>query len=158
MADLVETTHDVATFDEGDGNVNVLVLPGHDLIVPVEMDPDGDPLQDDGASLDSVGGAYSRFLRPGGPDVEADVEKRLWYYRFRDVPHGVYRVSLHVGESWTYLFTDLVVRREGVHALNKKLSEQKPTDGAAPAAELEPEPEPALEDGETGVADQVEPL
>lgn len=158
MAELVETSHDVATFDEGDGNVNVLVLPGHDVIVPVEMDPDGDPLQDDGASLDSVGGAYQRFLHPGGADVEADQAKRLWYYRFRDVPYGVYRVSLHVGETWTYLFTDLVVRREGVFAGNKKLGAEKPKDGAAPSAELEPAPEPDLKEGETGIADQLEPL
>jgi hypothetical protein len=158
MADLIETTHDVATFDEDDGNVNVLVLPGHDVIVPVEMDPDGDPLQDDGIALDSIGGAYRRFLRPGGPDVEADLEKRRWFYRFRDVPYGVYRVALHVGETWTYLLTDLIVRREGVFAGGKKLGAQKPADAAAPSAELEPASEPVLKEGETGIADQVEAL
>lgn len=153
---MIESTHDVATFDEDDGNIQVLILAGHDVIVPVELDAENDPLQDDWVSLRSVGGAYEAFLQPGMPDVEADVPNRRWYFRFRDVPFGAYRVELLVGEAWTELIPDLVVRREGVFAGGKKLGAAKPTEQVAPAAEVEPAPEPELEDGAAGFAEQQE--
>jgi hypothetical protein len=160
MADLVESTHDIATFDEDDGNVDVLVLPGHDVIIPYEMDPESEPLPRDGLLLESVGGAYRRFQAPGPgfPDVEADVEKRRWFFRFRDVPHGAYRVSVFIEGTWSELILDLVVRRAGVFAGGKKLDGKKPASGSAPAAELEPAPAVELSPGDGGIADQVEPV
>ena len=42
-----DSVHDVATFTEGESSkFNTLVLSGRDIVIPLEMDLDGDPLQD----------------------------------------------------------------------------------------------------------------
>ena len=158
---MSEEIREVATFDSGEENVNTLVLGLRDVVVPVEMDVDGDPLQDDQVRLTGIGGAVERVLSSSSEDVVPDREARLLYYQFRDIPYGAYRVSVRVAEVWTDLFRDVVVRKEGAFCGGKKLDGGKPTDPIPlPEAPVEQEDEVAEEWHEEAgrFVDQIEPL
>lgn len=139
--------HAVALGRPGDPHANTIVLGGATVVVPLEMDPDHDPLHDDEVRLWSIHGGYDRTLFVSDPEVEPDVDGRLMFYRFEDVPLGVYRVAVCVAGAWHDLMHDLVVTKDGVFLGGKKLEADKPTLKAAPPAVLEDDA-PAEPDGD----------
>jgi hypothetical protein len=129
--------HEVSLGNEGEKDYNTIVVGGADLVLPVEMDLDGDPLQDDVVSLRSVHGLYEQTLSSRDPDVTPDADQRLFYYRFRHVPAGLYRLAARIRSSWVTVTRDILVSKAGVFVGDKQLTADKPTFKAA-----EPEPEP----------------
>src|SRR5688572_16188799 len=63
--------HDVSLGNDGEDDFNTVVLDGAEVVLPLEMDIDGDPLQDDTVSLRSVHGLYEQTLTARSPDVTA---------------------------------------------------------------------------------------
>lgn len=138
--------HDVSLGNEGEADFNTVVLDGANVVLPLEMDIDGDPLQDDTVSLRSVHGLYERTLTARHPDVIADEDNRLFYYQFRHVPAGLYRLAARIGSKWVTVTRDILVSREGVFVGGKKLPDEPPTFKAAEPEAVgagEPEVEPA---------------
>jgi hypothetical protein len=122
---------------------------GIDLVVPLEWDIDGDPLQDDEVRLTNVDGEYDRTLLVGDEDVTADAERRLFLYRFRAVPPGAYTVSIRVAEVWYELIRGLVVTPTGARIGSSRLPGTLP-DGKPALSDPEPlePPEPLEADRE----------
>jgi hypothetical protein len=147
---LLAEVHEVALGNVDEDDYNTLVLSGIDVVVPVELDADGDPLQDDEVRLRSEDGYYDVVLRSSDPDVEADADAGYLNYCFRLVPPGVYRVSVRVREHWALLVRGLVVKRDGVYINGTKLDDQPPTESPAAAPTSEPEDEPAVEPYDCG--------
>jgi hypothetical protein len=137
----METVYDVALSEPDDEHVNTLVLSGIDIVVPLEMDADADPLHDEEVRLWAVDGSFDKLLHVAEPDVEPDIDSRLMLYRFRDVPPGVYRVSVKTSGHWSELYRSLVVAKDGAFVGGKKLGEDPrevtaaPYDAADPGAE-----------------------
>jgi len=96
------------------GDVNTLVLAGLDLVFPLEADLDNDPESDDVVRLWSDDGFYDRSLSRGDPDVEREGETSVLAYTFRDVPPGIYRLSLVVKGGQVDILRDLVVTRTDI--------------------------------------------
>lgn len=132
-----EDTFDVMLGSVGDSAFNTLVLSGVDVVVPLELDADEDPLQDDEVLLRSVDGYYEQVLTWNDPDVARDEAHRLLHYRFRLVPPGVYNVLVRVAGESTEVLNGLIVRRDGVYIGGKRLA----TERSGPA--LAPPPPPA---------------
>ncbi len=153
MHDANEATeiHEVALGNFGEDDYNTLVLTGIDLVVPLEMDVDGDPLQDDEVRLSSEHGYWSRVLRVSDADVVPDPTTRLLLYRFRFVPPGVYRLATRVGGRWSPLASGIVVTREGAFFGGQPLSDEPPTTGAAVDESSDVDPEG--DGGDDGHAD-----
>jgi hypothetical protein len=147
---LLWDVHDVALGNVDEDDFNTLVLSGIDIVVPVEMDIDDDPLQDDEVRLRSEDGYYDAVLRSSDPDVEPDAEAGYLNYCFRLVPPGVYRVSVRVREHWSLLVRGLVVKRDGVYINGEQQSDQAPTDRPAATPTEESEEEPAAEPYDCG--------
>jgi hypothetical protein len=137
MTALPSASHAVALGLAGDANENTIVLGGATIVIPLEMDPDADPLHDDEVRLWSVRGNYDRTLFVSDPEVEPDLQNRMMLYRFGDVPYGVYRVAVCVAGEWHDLMHNLVVTSDGVYLGGKKLSQEKPAVQAAPPDETE---------------------
>jgi hypothetical protein len=68
-----------------------------DLIVPLDRDFDGDPLQDDEVLLRTSDGTLLRRLLSSDADVTDDPDKGLRFYRFRNLRYGLYHVWIVVG-------------------------------------------------------------
>lgn len=124
--------HAVALGTPGESHGNTIVLGGATVVVPLEMDPDNDPLHDDEVRLWSPRGGYDQTILADDPGVLPDPKARLIYYVFDDVPLGVYRVAVCVAGEWHDLMHDLVVARDGTYLRGKKLATEKPTVEAAP--------------------------
>lgn len=139
----LDDVYDVMLGGPGDEALNTLVLPELDVVVPLERDLDNNPLQDDEIVLTSIDGSMEHVLYSSDPDVEADEENRLLFYRFRFVPLGAYRVSVRIAGSLYVVIPDLLVRREGVFMGGKKLPQQRSGEKMAPPVEPEAEPPPA---------------
>jgi hypothetical protein len=137
MPDDTSATYAVALGLPGDQHENTIVLGGTVIVIPLEMDPDADPLHDDEVRLWSVRGSYDRTLFVSDADVEPDLQNRMMHYRFRDVPYGVYRVAVCVAGEWHDLMHNLVVTSDGAYLGGKKLSQEKPAMQAAPPDETE---------------------
>lgn len=124
--------HHVSLGNPGARDHNTLSLWRRTLVVPLERDLDGDPLQDDEVRLVRADGHDARVLRVGEPRVEPSPDGTRLLYRFDDVPFGVYRVDVRVAGRWLPVVPEITVRRRGVYAGEQRL------DGAlddAPAAE-----------------------
>jgi len=139
-----EQSHDVAFGNAKGRDFNKIVLSGVDITVPLEMDLDDDPLQDDEVRLRGEDGHYDRTLLASDPDAKPDTEKRLVLYTFRLVPPGVYRVSVRIAdEKWMDVVTGLVVKRDGAYVGDKKLgteAEKVAEEQASPPEEAPEEP------------------
>jgi hypothetical protein len=120
---------------------NTLVIGGATVVLPIEMNPEEDPLHDDEVRLWSVRGSYDRTLYVSDAEVEPDHETRLMHYRFEDVPYGVYRAAVCVAGEWHDLTYGLVVTPDGVYLGGKKLSEEKPALEVAPPEPVDPDDE-----------------
>lgn len=138
---LLLETHDVALGNEGEKDYNRIVLTGVDIVIPVELDMDGDPFQDDAVRLRAEHGHFDQVLVASDRDVEADTDSRYLFYRFRHVPPGAYRVSVRIGDDWVPLLRGLVVTKDGAFVGGKKLGEDRPESKPA-------EPEEDAGDGE----------
>lgn len=133
---LLLDIHDVALGNAGEKDHNTIVLGGVDVVVPLEMDLDGDPLQDDEVHLRATHGYYEQVLSSSDEDVEADEDARLLYYRFKFVPPGAYTVAVNVRGRLVTVLRGLVVTRAGAFVSGKKLAAEFPQGkAAAPSGE-----------------------
>lgn len=124
--------HAVALGTPGETHANTIVLGGATIVIPLEMDPDCDPLHDDEVRLWAPHGGYDRTMLVSEPNVEPDSEARMMFYRFEDVPLGIYRVAVCVAGEWHDLMHNLIVARDGVFLGGKKFVTEKPALRAAP--------------------------
>ncbi len=97
-----------------DSSYNTIVLGGLDLIIPLEIDLDKDPTEPDEIRLQSAGRWYESHVKSDDPEVEPDGENPLLLYPFRDVPPGIYTISVKVGGKWRDVLTGFRVTRDGV--------------------------------------------
>lgn len=147
------STYDVAVGNQGEDDVNTIVLAGVDVTVPLEMDADGDPLQDDEVRIRSEDGFFEKVVRASDPDAEPIEDQRLILYHFRAIPPGAYRVHVNVGGRWVEVLRGLVVSRgEVVHA-GRALTTERPNLKLGPGHADEPEP---ADDDEPGESDEPE--
>ncbi len=135
----ITLSHAVALGAPGETHENTLVIGGRSVVVPLETDPDTDPLHDDEVRLWSARGGYDRTLLVSDPAVEPDLDARMMLYRFDDVPLGVYRVAVCVAGEWHDLMHDLVVARDGVYLGGKRLATDKPAVQAARSDVFDPD-------------------
>jgi hypothetical protein len=126
-----------------------------DVVIPLEMDVDDDPLQDDEVRLQSAERPWQRILLASDPDVVPDFKRRFLLYRFRAVPTGLYNVAVRVGGDWFDVYRGLRVKEDGVYSGKKRLPQVPASDKAA-----KPDEAPEIQDLEcpdTGrIADFVE--
>ena len=145
---MAADTYDVALFNPGETEHNTIVLGGVDLVIPLELDMDGDPFQDDAVCLRSLGGDWEHVCLSSDPEVTAAQDKRHLYYPFHDVPAGVYSVDVRVAEHWNTVISNLLVSRGAAYIGDKQLGETAPeatpsTDDPHSLVEREaPEPDP----------------
>jgi hypothetical protein len=144
----MEQSHDVAFGNTNGKDFNTIVLSGVDITVPLEMDLDDDPLQDDEVRLRSEDGHYDQTRLASDADAKPDKDKRLVLYTFRLVPPGAYRVSVRIGaEKWMDVVTGLVVKRDGAYVGDTKLGteaeavKEEPPEEAVDSPEEPPEEE-----------------
>jgi hypothetical protein len=139
----MEDVRDVMVGAPGDKAGNVLVLGGVDVVIPLDMDLDSDPLQDDEVWLRRPDGSVVQVLYSSDPDVERNEEQRLFFYGFRDVPYGIYTVSVKVADQLYDAIRGLVVCKDGVFINGEKLSNEwkAPPPSPAPAPAPDPAPE-----------------
>lgn len=128
---LLQETYDVALGNKGEKDYNTIVLSGIDIVIPVELDIDGDPFQDDAVRLRAEHGHFDQVLTARDPDVEVDTSGKYLYYRFRYVPPGAYRASVRIGDDWVPLVRGIVVTKDGAFASGQKLGEDRPATAAA---------------------------
>lgn len=133
LARLRAGTHEVALGNRSETDHNTIVLTGVDVVLPLEMDADGDPLQDDEANLRSASGHYDRTLTVGHPDVTPDKDNGQLLYRFRDVPPGHYRVAVKVADRWMPVLRGIVITKDGAFVGDRKLASDVPAVKAAAA-------------------------
>jgi hypothetical protein len=107
------STHRVCVGNFGEDDFNTLVIDGMDLVIPLEMDLDDDPMQDDEIRLRSIDGFFEQVVRASDPEAEPKPDERLIYYHFRDVPPGAYRIEVNVGGVWALVVDALIVTRTG---------------------------------------------
>ncbi len=120
-----ERGFDVALGNPGEQDHNTLVLTGVDLVVPLERDLDGDPLQNDEVHLCAVDRSFERVLTVDDPDVRDEGDGALWY-EFRGLPYGVYDLRVRVGAQLVEVMRGLDVRRRGVFFQGTRLDEAAP--------------------------------
>jgi hypothetical protein len=126
-----QATYDVALFNRGETTHNTIVLGGVDVLIPIELDVDSDPFQDDAVCLESISGAWSDVRLCTDPEVLVSRDKRHLYFPFFDVPSGVYRVEIRIGEVWTPVMSGLIVSQGEAKLDGQTLSEQPPDRSAA---------------------------
>ena len=133
-------------------SLNTIVLGGASVVVPVELVPEEDPIDDDEIRMWSTSGHYDRTLKIRDAEVEPDHDSRLMHYRFDDVPFGVYRIAVCAAGEWHDLMHGLVVAPDGAYLGGKQLAADRPklavaspdlpsddaSEVAAPAPEREP--------------------
>jgi len=142
------TRHPVSLGNPGAPDRNTLALWRRTLVIPLERDLDGDPLQDDEVRLVRSDGADARVRRVGEPEVEASPDGARLLYRFDDVAFGVYRVEVRVGGRWLAVVPELVVRRRGIFVGAQRLDDaldDAPTAEGASSAEFAPDDDDGLD-------------
>jgi hypothetical protein len=151
MDDDTLACHAVSFGNPGEHDRNTLVLTGVDLVLPLEMDLDGDPLHDDEVRLCSAAG-FERVLRVSDDDVERDFERRIASYRFRAVPPGVYDVATRIAGAWIDVLRGLVVKRAGVFFQEERVdgdtTRQRPTESFDEAVGADAVPDEDVQDPE----------
>jgi len=133
-------SYDVALGNQGEQDHNTIVFSGVDITVPLEMDLDNDPLQDDEVRLKSLDGLYEAILLASDPEVKPDTDRQLLLYTFRNVPPGAYRIGVRISdEEWMDVVVGLIVSKTGASLGGKTL-------GTKPDAVKPHEPAPAPKD------------
>lgn len=155
--------HPVFLGNPGESASQVLVVTGAEVVIPLEMDVDGDPLQDDEVRLRHVRGAYTKVVRASDADAEPQHDKGFILYRFRHVPPGLYTVSTRIGGRWVDVLTGLRVGKDGVFYGDQQLGETPPdlrfeSDGSGQVVYFdgEPAPEPAAEGGGAALPEYID--
>ncbi len=128
-----DAIHDVALFNPGESEHNTIVLGGVDLLIPLELDMDGDPFQDDAVCLRSHGGDWEDVRLSSDPEVTAAPDKRHLYYPFYDVPAGLYHLDVLIARRWTTVTSNILVSRGAAWLGDTLLSGDLPA--AAPAVD-----------------------
>lgn len=123
--------HNVALFNPGESEHNTIVLGGVDLVIPLELDMDGDPFQDDAVCLRSNGGDWEHVCLSSDPEVTAAKDKRHLYYPFHDVPAGLYHVDVRIAENWVTVISNLLVSRGAAYIGDTVLAESLPAETVA---------------------------
>lgn len=139
-------SYQVALVDPGQDFRNTIRLVGYDVVIPLEKDMDGDPLQDDRVRLTADVGNRVQEIASSDEDAEHDEEAGVILYSFRDVPPGVYHVETLIRGQWIRVIDGLTVRAKGVFMGSAAL------DGWTPSTFETGEQEPD-DDGETKEAD-----
>jgi hypothetical protein len=121
------STYRVCVGNLGEDDFNTLVVDGIDVVIPLEMDLDDDPLQDDEIRLRSLDGFFEQIVRASDPDAEPVPDQRLIYYHFRDVLPGPYLIEVNVGGVWVLVVDGLIVTRTGSMLHGNKLTNERPT-------------------------------
>lgn len=121
----------------GGDDINTIVVGGFELVIPLELDLDDDPLQDDEVRLYSEDGCFTQIVKASDPGAEPAPDERLLYYHFRDVPPGAYRVEVNVGGRWTRVLDGVVVRRSGPVLRGAQLDAERPALQLGPGAQPE---------------------
>ena len=116
-------THDVALFNPGESEHNTIVLGGVDVVIPLELDMDGDPFQDDAVCLRSQGGDWEHVMLSSDPEVLSAPDKRHLYYPFHDVPSGLFNVDVRIAENWVTVISNLLVSRGAAYIGDTPLDE-----------------------------------
>lgn len=124
----IHAIHDVALFNPGEKEKNTIVLGGVDVIIPLELDVDGDPLQDDAVCLRSASGNFEDVRLSSDEHVTAAADKRHLYYPFLDVPAGLYCVDVRIGQSWVNIQSNLLVVKGTAYWNGKPMEEDLPAD------------------------------
>lgn len=106
-----DITHDVALFNPGETLHNTIVLGGVNVVIPLELDMDGDPFQDDAVCLRSHGGDWEHVCLSSDPEVTVDPDARHLYYPFHDVPSGLFNVDVRIADRWVIVIANLLVSR-----------------------------------------------
>ena len=140
----VDNTHNVALFNPGETEHNTIVLGGVDVIIPLELDMDGDPFQDDAVCLRSQGGDWEDTLLSSDSDVTASPDTRHLFYAFRDVPAGLYHLDVRIADRWNTVISNLLVT-QGKAWLGNQLLSEKATE-STPALD---DPHPLVDHHET---------
>lgn len=127
----VDNIHNVALFNPGESEYNTIILGGVDVVIPLELDMDGDPFQDDAVCLRSHGGNWEDVRLSSDPEVVAAPDKRHLYYPFQDVPAGIYHVDVRIAERWNTVLSNLLVTRGKAYIGDKVLPSSAPEIAAA---------------------------
>jgi hypothetical protein len=146
----------VATSDPRDGSHNTLVLGGVDVIIPLEMDADGDPDSEDTVRLTAADGFYQAVRREGDTEITREDSGPVLLYRFPDVPAGTYAVEVQVGESWYTVLQDLRVTRAGKLFVGDEPFEGGPGPGEFGTPDEPEEAEEPVDEGEEAALRQDE--
>lgn len=144
----VDNTHNVALFNPGETEHNTIILGGVDVVIPLELDMDGDPFQDDAVCLRSHGGDWEEAKLSSDDDVTAAPDTRHLFYPFRDVPAGLYHVDVRIADRWSTVLSNLLVTRGKAYLGNQQLPGEAPT--TAPATD---DPHPLVDHHEPHRAD-----
>jgi len=152
--------HPVCVGNAGEDDVNTIVLGGYTLVIPLELDLDDDPLQDDEVRLRSEDGCFERVVKASDPEAEPAPDERLLYYHFHDVPPGAYRIEVNVAGRWSKVLDGIVVKRTGPVVRGAELGAERPQvqlgSGVVGEAEDPPEPDDEDEDDEPDSPDALE--
>lgn len=136
-------TYRVATGPIGASAHNTIVVRGMSLTLPLELDLDDDPLQDDEVRLRSQDGFFEQHVRASDPEAEPLIEERLLLYHFRDVPPGVYNAEVNAGGRWRTVVRGLLVERSGADGADPHISgtRESPKLGGEDAHHVHDDPE-----------------
>jgi hypothetical protein len=140
------------------GSANTLVLAGHDLVVPLERDLDGDPEQVDMVKLYAEEEGYEKVLTSDDEDVEESGDTIL-LYTFRDVPPGEYSLAVRLGDNWVDVLRGVEVTRDEVwwgdenHEAEHDANEFGTPD--MEETDLDEEPEPFFEGMHLGESEET---
>ncbi len=145
MGSDVDDVYDIMLGPPGGQPFNNLVLSGVDVVLPIERDLDDNPLLDDEVVLLAADGQPLQSVSSSDQEVEADEANRLLFYRFYDVPYGVYDVAVRIAGKSYVVIPGLIVRREGAFVNGKPLSAERPSAAMEPPASP-PEPTPPADD------------
>jgi hypothetical protein len=150
MNDDEVTCYAVSFGNAGENDKNTIVLTGVDLVLPLEMDLDGDPLHDDEVRLRSSNGFFERVLLVSDDDVEKDFERSIASYRFRAVPLGIYDVATRIAGVWIDVLRGLVVKKTGVFVHDERVdadkTKQRPAETPDDIARLDEVPDEDAQD------------
>ena len=144
----VDNTHNVALFNPGESEHNTIVLGGVQVVIPLELDMDGDPFQDDAVCLRSHGGDWEEAKLSSDGDVTAAPDTRHLFYPFHDVPAGLYHVDVRIADRWSTVLSNLLVTRGKAWLGNQQLPSEAPQ--SAPATD---DPHPLVDHHEPHHAD-----
>jgi len=120
---MSRNVYHVATMLPSQKGKNTIVLAGIDLVVPLEMDLDEDPLQDDEVKLVRNDGHFERILQASDVDVTREKDGERLFYCFRDVPPGLYSVLVRISvHEWSAVVEGIVVTTKSARWNDQDLS------------------------------------